>query len=338
MLRILSTLVLLLIFTCESGLGQTPAELVALLSEGHKKLALCEASHSQYRWSLKARSPLESKNTNQEYSTHNSYGICYRAGEQLMFEEGKIVDVEGVMKPDAKRGRMCRSNNYTFVVENNTVNSGWKLKFFDDKNPKESFAEVVGGTLPALFPLRTLVDQWKIEDILANETCKISSVRPNNNGSIVADFFVRVGPDKSMILKGTFTASKDNDFVITECQYNLTDSANTNSHYQSTMTREVEKVGTQIRCRSLIFKGKNTLTGKIDFEEHYQFSDYSSDVVDPSQFELEYYGIASPKDGMALPRKRTTWPIWIGITAISLILAIIFRGLAQRRKKRSLQL
>ena len=332
MLKLVLTLTSLLICTCESGFGQTPAELITLLKDGHAKLALSEASHSQYRWTLKARSPAESKITKQDTSISSSYGICYQVGEQRLLESGILENVGGVMKADAKRGRICKSNKYTFAVQNNDGNSGWALKFFDHKNPKEAFAEIVGGTLPALFPLRTLADQWKIEDILANETCKISSVRSNSNGLIVADFFAKVGPDKSMIFKGTFTTSKDNDYVIIECQFTLTDSANTNSHYVTTITREVEKVGDQIRCRSYTSKGKNTNTGKIDFEEQYEFSDYSSDPVDSSQFELEYYGITSPVDGIAPTRKRTTWPIWIAITAISFTLAMIFRWLSRRRK------
>jgi len=331
MLRFAMFFVVMMIFTCTESIAQTPTELVAMIRDGHKKLALAEASYSKYRWTLESLSPAESKDSKTKSSLKNVYGICYEVGEQRMLEAGMLVDSGGPMKEDPKRSRICKSNHYTFVVWSNSATSGWALKFFDDKKPKESFNEVVGGNLPALFPLRTLVDQWKLEDILDNETCKISSVR-SNSGSVTADFFAKVGPEKNLILKGSFTASKDNDFVITECQYTLTDSANTNAHFISTMTRDVRKLGDTIICSAFGFKSKNTVTGNVDFEENYKFSEYSTELLESSQFELEYYGIASPQNGMQQKSKGLKWPFWLGIVATSIVLAVFFRLLARRSK------
>ncbi len=87
-----------------------------------------------------------------------------------------------------------------------------------------------------------------------------------------------------------------------------------------------------MHCTDLVIEATTVKTGATNHKLNLHFSEYTTEPPAKEVFTLEHYGIPTPDDDLVPWYSR--WKVWAALAVGGLVLAVVFRRLAVRRRVR----
>jgi hypothetical protein len=306
----------------------TPADFVKTLRDGERELAASESYFGSYVCRHEAKSPPAQKSA-QSRVKNTSLGVS-RRGSDILLEMNSSIKVVDTKTKSSPRAKSCITDACFFTILAHDDSQLWSIAKFSRSDPRLAFDESLASRFVVAYPLRTFAATWTISDVLKSDNFTVNAVRSAPNGTLEGDYSVTVPRGNELLtLEGTCRIDPLQRGVVLENRYVL---SATKLLYRTTLRRTTSNVGGQLVCNTLLSESTDTAKGSIEFTDLYTFEKYSTVRPDKAIFTLEHYGIPTPDDDLV--PWYSQWKYWAMIALGGLVLAVLFRRLAVRRRVR----
>ena len=171
---------------------------------------------------------------------------------------------------------------------------------------------------------------WSRERVLLkSDRFVVNAVRSVPDGTLEGDYSVTVPRGNELLtLEGTCQIDPQQCGVVLENRYVLS----ATKFYRTTLTRRISNIEGKLVCDTLLTESTDIAKGSVEFTGLYTFNKYTTERPGKAIFILEHYGIPTPDDDLVPWYSR--WKVWALLAVSGMMLAVLFRRLAVRRRVR----
>lgn len=300
-------------FVCLTSLSDaappTAQDVVSAIRVGLPELESAERSLSKYV-------VRESTSKNRQKTKVGNL-VVHRSGQKLLLRAGRYS--------------YCLADDTMFMVEKNKQTEQWVVHYHDRQQPGESFRKRLTQRAAAIYPLTGIDLTRTVRELLDKPTFQATSVTIKPDGNIDLGYVLDLQQGRNPYIEtGVLSVSPKFHYIVV--------AKNCRSHgpqvpspLRTVFTRTLDDSGGVVRCKSVKVVGSVEATGLEGANDTYEFSDYSTDPVDPAVFTLDYYKLPTPT---AAPEDRPPtrrWPWWAAAGAGCVGLSVLAGWLARRR-------
>lgn len=290
----------------------TPDETVRAIRAGLPKLEAAEQSFTRYKYR-------EQSSKNGQKLETSILAVRRSAAGEMLLSIGRL--------------RIGLNSEAMFGVERPKPKGEWVVLQYQRTKPVETFRDTLKDRWAAFTPLTGIALNQSLSELLDRPTFRATSAKLNPDGLVELSYTSEVpnGSKEPFHEVGSLIVSPRQHYVVLEATHTVLDPPPAAPKVRAKFVRTVDDLGSVLRCRTLSYIGTDEKTGRELARDICEYTDYSTEPVDPAEFTLAYYQLPTPMIAPEdIPPSR--WPWWVaGGGALCVGLSLVFRWLARRR-------